>query len=86
MIYLLALVDKRYMSEAAGAQRKHYYANFCNYSELLVACGDSLNLVVRAGIAARGNARTHHQTPANCCRVPIHRARAARSLGEKRPE
>ena len=28
MIYLLALVDKRYMSEAAGAQRKHYSADF----------------------------------------------------------
>jgi hypothetical protein len=28
MIYLLALVDKRYMSEAAGAQRKHDYADF----------------------------------------------------------
>jgi len=28
MIYLLALVDKRYMSEAAGAQRKHYFADF----------------------------------------------------------
>ena len=34
-----------------------------NYSGLLVACGDSLSLVVSAGIAAcGGNARTHHQT------------------------
>src|SRR3989442_15158613 len=58
-----------------------------NYSGLLVACGDSLSLVVSAGIAASGgNARTHHQTPANCCRVPIYRARAVRSLREKRPE
>ncbi len=30
---------------------------------------DSLSLVVSAGIAAAGgNARTHHQTPANCRR------------------
>ncbi len=35
----------------------------------IVACGDSLSLVVSAGIAAGGgNARTHHQTPANCRR------------------
>src|SRR2546428_7420310 len=61
--------------------------SFRNYSVLLVACGDSLSLVVSAGIAARGgNARTHHQTPANCRRVPIYRARAVRSLREKRPE
>ncbi len=47
-----------------------------NYSGLLLACGDSLSLVVSAGIAAAGgNARTHHQTPANCRRVPIYRAR-----------
>jgi len=40
-----------------------------NYSGLLVACGDSLILVVGAGIAAAGgNARTLHQMPANCQR------------------
>ncbi len=48
-------------------------AMICNYSGLLVACGDSLMLVVSVGCAAAGGtAHTHHQTPANCRSVPIY--------------
>ena len=44
-----------------------------NHSGLLVAYGDELILVVRAGLAAVCcQTRSHHQTPANCRRVPIY--------------
>src|SRR6266478_1709317 len=55
-----------------------------NYSGLLATCGGSLMLVVSAGCAAAGGtARTHYKTSANCCRVPIYRARAVRSLARR---
>jgi len=51
---------KQYYNKLAAA-RQLVEKSQSNSSGLLVACGDSLMLVVSAGIAAAGgNARTHH--------------------------